>query len=250
MYFRKKFNLRPKKGPLPFRYVLLISFAIFIVLTLQGLWLVESGIRPTLLEIANLETQKIATSAINHAVSTTIRDVDMNQLINIEKDNFGKISSIGFDANVYNQVVTNAVSNAQYYLKLMEDGELHKLEMFDEEEIPEDTDVPGVIHNIPLGLATNNALLSQLGPLIPVKFTTIGDVDVELNEETKPIGINNTWIRVSMDLEVQSQVIIPFATRTDKVKTTVPVGMVFVPGEVPDFYSNGDGPLPQPAIIR
>ncbi|MCD8502072.1 MAG: hypothetical protein LRY71_10840 [Bacillaceae bacterium] len=67
MYKRRRFL--PRKGPLPFRYVFLISFIIFCVMTVQGLYLVERGIRPTLLDIAQTETQRIATLAINDAVS-------------------------------------------------------------------------------------------------------------------------------------------------------------------------------------
>ncbi|MGO4889312.1 sporulation protein YunB [Anaerobacillus sp. MEB173] len=246
MRFRKK----PRKV-LPFRYVLIISFLIFTALTVQGLWIVEKGIRPTLLEIANLETQKIATSAINYAVSNAVKNVNMNELIVIEKDEEGKVSTIGFDATIYNSVVTTAVTNAQYYLKMMEEGKLHELEILGLSHISNDSDIPGVIYTIPLGQSTNNALLAQLGPLVPVKFTTIGDVGVQLNEEVKHVGINNSWVRVSMDIEVQSQVIIPFATNTDKVSTTVPVGMIYIQGEVPEFYSGmREGGFPHPLFVR
>lgn len=248
LHVRRKFHLRRKKGLLPFRYVLLISFLIFILLTYFGLWIIESNIRPTLLDIAQLETEKIATSAINYAVSNTVKNVNMNELIVIKKEDQDKTSSIGFDADVYNQVVSQSVLNAQKYLKFLEEGKLHELEMLDLEKQIKNTDKPGVIYNIPLGIATKNALLGELGPLVPVKFTTIGDVDVELNEKIEHIGINNAWIRVSMDLAVQTKVIIPFASSTTEVTTTVPIGMIYVQGEVPEFYSGKEGGLPHPAI--
>lgn len=247
---RFQFRAKKRKGPLPFRYVLLLSIAIFILLTAQGIWFIDRNIRPTLLEIANLETQKIATAAINYAVTHTADNVDMNDLINIEKDSEGKIISVGFDANVYNNVVTQSVSNAKYYLKLVEEGKLPELEKVISEGIASGSEQgSGIIFQIPLGQATGNALLTQIGPLVPVKFISIGEVTVDLNEEIIPVGINNTWIRVSLDLEVTAQVVIPFATHTEPIKTTVPVGMIFVPGEVPPFFGGGSGNMPQPAII-
>nr|WP_275899494.1 sporulation protein YunB [Bacillus piscicola] len=231
-----------------FKKAFIISTFIFLLLTAQGIWLVNQQIAETLLNIATMETQKIATSAINHAVSRTVQDVDMNELIEIEKDERGEITSIGFNGTVYNTVVTNAVTEAQHYLAKMERG-----------LVPEESSGiiahstsgdEGAIYAIPLGRATNNALLAQIGPLIPIELTAIGDVDVELNEEIAEKGINNTWVRVSLDLEVDVEVIIPFATDTSKVVTTVPVGMLFIPGKVPEFYSAGEGELPAPAVIR
>ena len=208
---------------------------IFVILTIQGLWIIDKGIRPAIVEIANLETQKIGTAAINNAVLGTLDTIDMDQLIDIKYDEDGNVTSVGFDANVYNKVVTESVSNAAEYLRMMERGDEGGRE--------------GIIYHIPLGQVTNNTFLAHLGPKIPVKLTAIGDVDVELREDIRPFGINNTWVRVAMDLEVYAQIIIPFATYTDTVITTVPVGMVFVPGEVPQFYGGGQGMTPTPAVI-
>lgn len=237
---RYQFYLRRKKGPLPFSYVFFLSLIVFVILTLQGLYLIEKIIRPTILDIANLETFKIATSAINYAVSNTLKDVDMNKLVVIKEDEQNNISSVGFDANIFNQVTTLAVENAQYFLKLLEEGRLEELEMIDNQLPKKGSNESNALYSLPLGLATKNSLFAQFGPLIPVQFKSIGDVDVELNEHVEHVGINNTWIRISMDIEVQAQVIVPFASKVGKVMTTVPVGMIFVPGKVPDFYG-GDG---------
>lgn len=239
---------RRRQGPLSLRYMLLISTLIFIIMTAQGLWIIEKGIRPTILEIANLETQKVATSAINYAIKGTVDNVNMNELIDITYDDEGNISYVGFNAAVYNKVVTESVTNVQHYIHLMERGQIKNMNI----EKKKDNDLTpqmGIIYMIPLGRATNIAILSQVGPKIPVKLTAIGDVDVELNEEVKATGINNTWIRVSLDLEVQVQVIIPFATYMDEVVTTIPIGMIYVPGKVPHFYSGQKGELPGPAIL-
>lgn len=244
---RKRPFRAPRSRPLSFKKVMVISLFIFSIMTAHGIWLVNQQIANTLMHIATMETQKIATSAINHAVSQTVKDVDMNELIEVEKNEQEEVVSIGFNGSVYNEVVTNAVTDAQHYLMEMERG-----------QVPEGGSgivahstggEEGALYSIPLGRATNNALLAQLGPLIPIELTAIGDVDVELNESIEEKGINNTWVRVSLDLKADVEVIIPFATDTSAVVTTVPVGMIFIPGKVPDFYSNGSGGELNPAII-
>ena len=224
-------------------------------MTVQGLWLVEKGIRPTLVEIAKTETQRIGTLAINEAVSKKIlENTDMEQLIEIQQDNNGKIISVGFNPVIYNRVLQQTTQRVQSYLNDISQGKVKDLSIPDGIEVEHDGEKyfhNGIIHTIPLGQASNNALLAHLGPKVPVRLTAIGDVKSQLSESIIPVGINNTYIRVSVDITVDVRVVIPFSTDEAIVQTSIPVGMVFVQGEVPEFYNYGatqGGPMP--AIIR
>ncbi|RSL30347.1 sporulation protein YunB [Salibacterium salarium] len=245
---------RRAKGPLPFRYVFLISFVLFALITVQGLVLVEKGIRPTLMAIAHTETQKIATQAINDAVSNKIVEyIDIEDMIDMETDSEGNVTSVNFNSEMYNLVQSEAVLRVQRYLHMVEQGNIEELGMPEEIEQELETEnftEEGIIHVIPLGQATKNALLAQLGPRVPVRFTAIGDVKANLSESIFESGINNTYMRVSVDIEVDVRVVIPFATETQVVSTSIPVGMVFISGEVPEFYNSGDGDMPSPAVIQ
>ena len=249
---------RPRKGPLPFRYVLLLSFIIFVVLTVQGLWLIEKQIRPTLIAVAKTETQKIGTQAINDAISKKIvEQIDMEELILVDRNSNGDITDVRFNTQIYNRVLSEATLRVQKYLKMVEQGQVEDL------GVPDGVDVDwneqsfsqnGIIYTIPLGQATNNALLAHLGPQVPVRFSAIGDVKAQMSERIESTGINNTYIRVSVDITVDVKIVIPFATDTEVVATSIPVGVLFVQGQVPQFYNHGGGGtgssnMPAPAII-
>ncbi|WP_245613722.1 sporulation protein YunB [Alkalihalobacterium bogoriense] len=243
---------RPKKrGPLPFRYVFLLSFIIFTLLTVQGLWLVEKGIRPTLMYIAVTETQTLATAAINDAINKKIvEEIDVEELMIIDRDESGRISSMRINTQLSTRIMAEATMRAQNYLRLMEQGRMHEL------AIPDGVDVEwnngnqsfsdeGIIHNIPLGQATDNALLAHLGPSVPVKFSAIGNVITDMRTETEYVGINNTAVTLYLDIEVDVRVIIPFATEKQVVPTSIPIGYIFISGDVPEFYNvGGEGPSP------
>ncbi|MBB6450214.1 sporulation protein YunB [Geomicrobium halophilum] len=239
-------------GPLPFRYVLLISIVIFIFLTAQGLYFVDRHIRPPLMTIAKLEAQRISTHAINQAVSGDLTNQEhMDDLVLMETDADGEISSLAFDASVYNHVLEDAVEIIHDYMEDVEagmtDGEIPPELEQEFEDSGVDSADEGSFYNIPLGMATNNALLAQLGPQVPVTFSATGHVEADMEERIENVGINNTWLRISLLIEMDVQVVIPFGTEVDTVETSVPVGMVFVPGEVPQYYGEGGG-MPIPAI--
>ncbi|QQK81336.1 sporulation protein YunB [Salicibibacter cibi] len=239
-------------GPLPFRYVLLISFVIFIFLTAQGLYFIDQHVRPALMTIATIETQRISTQAINQAVSRDLTDQEhLDELVLMETTEDGDISSLAFDASIYNQVLEDAIDLIHSYLQEVESG-------MTEGELPSELEAEiedagvgrvedGGIYNIPLGMATNNALLAQLGPQVPVSFSAVGDPHVDMEERIENVGINNTWLRIGLSIEMDIRVVIPFGTEQETATTFVPVGMVFVPGDVPDYYGEGGG-MPIPAI--
>ncbi|WP_243387753.1 sporulation protein YunB [Bacillus kexueae] len=232
----------PKKGPLPFRYVFLLTFVFFMFSTAAGLWVINKGIEPTLKSIAETETRRIATLVINNAINKHINDeVDPDKLVVIEKDENGKVSHFEFNAQTVNKVQTQITQKVQRNLREAEKGNIDILDIpeidIKKEGEPEEE---GIIYYIPLGQATNNALLGNLGPRVPVRFYVIGSVDSNVEKSIVEYGINNAVIEISVHVKVDVQVVIPFATSITTVENTIPIDYIGVQGEVPDFY-NGSG---------
>jgi sporulation protein YunB len=188
------------------------------------------------MDIATTETKVIATRAINDAVFEKVSsDLEQDELFITNGNNL-----IQFNTQIYNRILSEATNRVQRHLKAIEQGEPFGLSA-DSENGDFPTYEDGIIYSIPLGQATNNALLAQLGPLIPVRFSAIGDVKTDLNYDIIHSGINNTTLSVNFDVIVDVKIVIPFATNTEAIKTTIPVGLVTIQGEVPQYYSESGG---------
>lgn len=247
-------SLKKRRGPLPFRYVFLTSFIIFALLTILGVFFVEKGIRPTLITIANTETQKIGTLAINQAVSKkTLEDfnTDKDMIDYIITEN-GKLVAVEFNSAKANKFLHDVNYSVQSYLNDLERGKVRNL------SVPENVEIEreglsitenGIIYMMPLGQVTNNALLAHLGPKVPVRFSIIGDVKSKFNYHAEELGINNTKLTISVDIDVDVKIVIPFATETNVVSTSLPLAMVLLQGDVPEFYSAGGEKGITPAVI-
>jgi sporulation protein YunB len=236
----------PRRGPLPFRYVFLLTFVFFILSTVVSLWVINKGIEPTLMDIAEKETKRIASLVINSAISQQIteNDIDVADLITVQQDEYGKISSIDFNAAVVQRVLAKTQNRVQKNLKAATQGKLKELEYPDVEIETGESKEQGIIYYIPLGQATNNTLLGNLGPKIPVRFYVIGDVASDVKEKIEQFGINNALVTIFVHIEVNVQVVIPFATKTTTVSTDIPIAMRIIQGEVPNFYNNGGNAEP------
>ncbi|KEK25225.1 sporulation protein YunB [Bacillus gaemokensis] len=233
--FRPKAS-RFRRGPLPFRHVLLISFIIFLLMTLQGLWLVNKSIQPTLIKYGEMQTKKMATVVMTKAVKDRINEgFDVDSLMKVQNDKNGKVSTIDLNTKQVNEILTSTTAYIEKYLHQVEKGDMKAL------GLPEEG---GVSMSVPLGRITDNALLGNLGPDIPINFTTIGHVGTDIKQNVKPHGINNTAIEVIMEVDVTLQIIIPFRTKEVTVKQHIPIATRIVQGEVPAYYGSGGVVVP------
>lgn len=190
---------------------------------------------------AESQTRKIATLVINNAINKKIASViDMDKII--EENNGATTSSVKFNAEIVNRVKAETTNLVQKNLKEAERGNLSELEMITDIDIEtEEKNEEGIVYYVPLGQATNNALLGNLGPRIPVRFTAIGDVRSDVKARIEDFGINNAYIQVYIHITVNVQIIIPFATKVATITEDVPVAMYLMEGNVPQFYNNNGG---------
>lgn len=230
------------KGPLPFKYVLFISFIIFLLMTFGSLIIINKNIEPTLIGIAESRARQFAAQAINDAIDKDISEsIDINELI-VKHENAGE-PSYSFNPQVYNKAISESQKRVQKYLNLVEAGDLEQLENFKNDieiDVNKTKKETGIIYYIPLGMATKMTLLSNLGPKIPVRLEIIGDVTSDVEAKIAESGINNTFLEVYINVKVHMNVIIPLIENPIEVSNQVRIGDLFHPGKVPQYY-NGSG---------
>lgn len=244
-----KFQPRPlRRGPLPFSYVLLLSFVFFLLSTALGLWIVNKGMKPTLMRYAETQTRKIAPMVVNDAIKDVIPQAkDLSEVTQYVPNGSGG-TSIQFRTDVINELTADLNKKIQLNLKQAERGNLEELERETGIKIDydESSKGEGIAFSFPLGRATNNALLGNLGPRIPIRFTALGSVETDVETKIEHYPINNAFITVVVNVKVDVQIIIPFGTETATIIQEVPIAIGYHPGEVPQFY-NGSGGI-HPAI--
>ncbi len=244
-----------KRKPKSLGQILMLTFVVFVCSLILSVWVIDKGIEPTLIDIAERKTSQFAREAINEAVSKRIvDDLQVEDLIQIEVDGQGEIVSIGWNAVVVNRVLRNTTFRVQNFLKRIERGEITPedsldFDVDDEIVIQEDTvEEHRAIVRIPIGQATGNTLLANLGPQVPVHFSVVGDVQSDFKREITEYGINNAKVDLSINIQANVQIVIPFSTTTTVVETDIPVYVGVIPGKVPNFYSSGGDSGPNIAI--
>jgi len=226
---RRKFKLNK-----PLTIIILIFISIILILNL-----ISKKITPLLMIYAEKKSKTIANSIITQAVNNEIlSDIDKNNLFVEVKDKNGNIISTNFDPLVVNKILNKVSSYVELYLEELETGKVEELKL--SRKLKKTYGLKntrkGIVYDIPSGVVFNNALLSNLGPKVPVKINLNGDVITNINTEVKDYGINNALIKVNINVKVYMQVIIPFNTKEIVVNSDIPIVMRIIKGEVPNYY--------------
>jgi len=87
-------------------------------------------------------------------------------------------------------------------------------------------------------MATNNALLSNVGPKIPVRVSLSGEMESNIKTEIEEYGINNSVLKIIINVSVSEQIILPLLSKKITVDNDVPIAIKMIQGQIPDYYIN------------
>lgn len=233
------------------KQIIYIALLLFIVSMFGSILLVNEGIKPVLLDYAEVRVQQIANQAMGIAVNKKISDdLDTSQLVQTKVNDEGKVENYIFNSIVENRVQRNVQYRVENFLKLLEKGDRPEtgvpleveLELDpSEKELIDDIREKGLLVEVPLGQALGIPLLANLGPKIPVNIEVIGHVETQIKSEIVETGVNGAFINIDVHVVVEMKVVIPFASRPVRIEQNIPVTKVFDPGDVPNYYQSGEG---------
>ncbi|HHT72676.1 MAG TPA: sporulation protein YunB [Firmicutes bacterium] len=197
----------------------LMGMVILLLGTLT-LMAIESRLAPVLYTWAETRAVSIATRAINVAVeemmATSLSAVELAKVL---RDGAGNIQAVQYDMGEVNRVSSTATHKI-----------LQTLNNLGQEVFP-----------IPLGQLTGLDFLSSWGPGIPVRMIPVGGLTTTPVASFASAGINQTWHRISLDIQVTMRVVVPLRSAEILVSTQVPILDEIFIGQVPMWYFGSQG---------
>lgn len=238
----KRIHLKKKRKKIS-KFNLIILLLIFLILGVffSFRW-ISKKVSPTLLEYAELQAGKIATYIIRQAVNSEVtNEMSIDDLFLITKDSTDNIKTIDFNPLEVNRLLSKVTETVNDNLTNLETTEFKKIGLPNSisNTFSNSKEGKGLIFEIPSGMIFKNAILSNVGPKIPVKLSLVGDIDSDIKTKVTDYGINNAFIEVSIYVHVVEQVILPISSKRVDVKMNVPVALKMIQGEIPSYYLNG-----------
>ncbi len=200
-----------KKVKLPKKYVNIVTIIIVALLTV--FFLIKT-ITPVFNNLCQSEAKATATKIVNDTIDDVMENYTYTDLVVINKDNDGKINSIHADTATLNKIVSNIATNIQKNIDSQENRDIY----------------------IRLGTFTGITLLSGRGPKVPIRISSIGNIDTNIKSEFESAGINQTIHRITLETKCEIQILTPFNTIVSSVEDKVILAENIVIGEIPESY--------------
>jgi sporulation protein YunB len=194
---------------------LLIIFLLIIMFSILLIYYLSNKVMPTILITSKNIVKETGMNIISENVSDRIITIlDKEELFKIERDINGNIESIDYNTKVVN-VILKEVSIISY----------NNFKKYEKEK-------DGIVTYVPLFSGSKNIFFSNLGPKVPIKLILDGNVITSLQTDVKEYGYNSALIEISVRIEANTEVILPFKTTNEKIVNIVPISIKIVEGDV------------------
>jgi len=199
-----------------------ILLLLFLIVT--GFFLViEETLLPTILAIAEAKAVQIAVDTVHSGIRDYLeeRHIGYEDLINVHKDRDGRAVLLQVDATRISAISADLAVVAENRMAALQDKDFA----------------------IPLGQIIGSQVLATYGPRIRVRLIPVGHVKVDLVDRFEEAGINQTRHRISLNLNTDVRIVIPWQKTEVQVVAQVPLVDSIILGNVPATYVSIPGGL-------
>lgn len=196
-----------------------IKTAMIILIAVFTFYTVIQSIAPVLETLCMNKARSIATMISNDDATKVMSNYTYDDIINIHKDESNNINMIESNVVVMNEIISEVASMIQKDLDKLDSEDLH----------------------IRLGTFTGSKLLSGRGPKIPIRISSIGNVETDFKSEFTSAGINQTLHRVFLEVRCRVSILTPFKTIEEEIVNQVILAENIIVGKIPQSYYNLEG---------
>ena len=183
-----------------------------------------------LLNYAENKSKELSQLLVNNALEEIIIDANVEDIINLEKNQNNEIISLDFNNVKINEIELKISKNIQKNLKKLEENKKNSLtEKYYDNKID-------IIYEVPMSIIYDVPILVGIGPKVPFKLDVLGNVKTNVITNIKEYGINNSLVEVILNMKINIQIILPFSSKNIVIESNVPLKTKVIQGKIPTYY--------------
>ena len=197
----------------------IVKIFIIMVIAFSTVKIVLDAILPIFDTLCKDKAKSIATIISNEEATNVMKEHTYDELFTLEKEKDGNITMIKSNIIAINEIISDVAVKIQ-----------NTINQRGRENI-----------EIALGSFTGFKLLYGKGPGVPIKISSIGNVETDLRSEFSEKGINQTLHRVYLQVDCEVSILTPYNSITEKVSNQVLLIENVIVGKIPSTYYNLEG---------
>ena len=233
MKFNRKMRLKNQNYKLFKKEDLILAIIVLVIIVsyiMLKIFTIKS--EKILLNYAENKSKELSLMLINNAIEKNIVSSELDDIIIIEKNESNEIISVDFDNQKIHTLTTQINNNIQKNLLKLENDKNNEIisQYYNNNK--------KIIYEVPMSVIYDVPVLTGLGPKIPFKLDVLGNVNSNMITNIKDYGINNSLIEISIEVNTEIQIILPFLSKNIITKNTIPLKTKIIQGKIPTYYGN------------
>ncbi len=223
----KCFKTKYKKKKKPIGLIILFIFLLdFIFISYFS-----NKLSKNIVNITRLKIEEITKEYLNNTIKKYL-NLETNDYIKLNIVN-NNIESVDIDNNKSNILLKNIIEDLENNSENIIKGNIndyYNLELLQGNN--------GIILHVPAGVMTNNALLANLGPKIPIKASFLNNIESNVDVTVSDYGINNALIKLYIIINLKIVIEMPTESEVSNISYKYLISSKLINGVVPDFIGS------------
>lgn len=221
----KKFkSIKNKKN----KIVLIIIFVVLISFCILKLF--HNRFNDNIMYLSRIKIEELTNNYLNNTIKKYL-NLDTNDYIKLNLVN-NNIVSVDIDNNNTNKLLEKIINDLENNVVKI-DRKYYNLELIDDSD--------SIVLYIPFGVIFNNVLLSNFGPLIPIKISFLENIDSYVDVEVQNYGINNSLVKLYININLKIIIEMPIDKNVSSINYRFLLASKLINGKVPNIYGGNLG---------
>lgn len=210
--------------------ILIIILIFFFTYTLYSIY--NKKITPKIIDVAEMKLQKFTESFLSNNIGYDIlNDEIIKDILVINKNNDGEILYVDYNLEQAYLVLDIVTKKLDSLINDLENGQVENL---DDANI--ENSKYGLIMKIPMFIASDYALMANMGPTIYLKINFTGSILTNIKSKITNYGMNNALVELYVTIKINEELMAPVVNKTLNIEYDVLIASQVINGRIPEYY--------------
>lgn len=210
--------------------ILIIILIFFFTYTLYSIY--NKKITPKIIDVAEMKLQKFTKSFLSNNIGYDIlNDEIIKDILVINKNNDGEILYVDYNLDQAYLVLDIVTKKLDSLINDLENGQVENL---DDANI--ENSKYGLIMKIPMFIASDYALMANMGPTIYLKINFTGSILTNIKSKITNYGMNNALVELYVTIKINEELMAPVVNKTLNIEYDVLIASQVINGRIPEYY--------------
>ena len=186
-----------------------------------------------IIEVSEIELKKWTKSFLSKNIGYDLLvNNKINSILDIHTNNNNEILYVNYNLNNSYAILEDITNEINKKITDLENGN-----SINDRYLHSNNN--GLYLFVPLFIASNNVLLTSLGPKIYIPVNFIGTILTNLKTKITEYGLNNALVELYVTIEITEELITPVTKREIVINYDVLISSKVINGRVPEIYGGG-----------